>query len=53
MLQLSAPWEALELSRAARAAGGEAVEAAQQIVQGAQAYGKVLITASYQARIHP
>jgi hypothetical protein len=47
---LSAPWEALELSRATRAAGGEAVDAAQQAIHRAQAYGKVIVTANYQAR---
>lgn len=51
MLQLSAPWKAMEPTRGTRAAAGEALDAAEQSVKKAQAYGKVIVTANYYGRL--
>ena len=50
-MQLSAPWEALEPSRAAKLAADVTLDSAQQAVQKAHAYGKVIVTGNYRGRI--
>ena len=51
VMQLSAPWSALEPSRSTKAAGPEALDAAQKALRAARAYGKVLVVATYHGRI--